>query len=68
MSYSISVSGTKEEVKRKIDEQVRPYHPAAADALFKLIDEDLKGTHVHGSVSGADSYASWSLSASTQQP
>jgi hypothetical protein len=55
MSYYVGpTTGTKEEVCKKIDQDVATYHPVAADAFKKIVNEDLKGTIITFSASGHD--------------
>lgn len=63
MTWNVSLSGTKEEVKKQIEEKVTGFHahPEVTQALHLLIDEQ-KGPQVSVSGSGSDIGASLSLS------
>lgn len=66
MTWSVSDSGPKEEVKARVAEKVTQFHqhPEVADALGKLI-EDQKGPKVSVSGSGSDTSCSLSISSFT---
>lgn len=66
MTWNVSNSGTKEEVKAAVTEKVVGFHahPAVAEAICKLVD-DQKGPKVSVSGSGSDTSCSLSLSSFT---
>lgn len=66
MTWSVSKSGPKEEVKAALVEQVTTFHshPDIADALGKFIDAQ-KGPKVSVSGSGSDTSCSLSISSFT---
>ncbi len=60
MTWSVSASGTKEQVKEKIAEQVGPSHPECVEPLQKMVDSL---TAANGaSISGSGSNSGFSLS------
>lgn len=66
MTWHVSDSGPKDEVKARVKEKVTEFHqhPDVADALGKLID-DQKGPRVSVSGSGSDTSCSLSISSFT---
>jgi len=65
MTWNISASGSKEEVKSKVKEKVTGFHqhPVVTEAINKLVDEQT-GPKVSVSGSGSDSSCSLSISSS----
>jgi hypothetical protein len=66
MTWHVSFSGPKEDVKAKVAEKVTDFHkhPEVAVALGKLIDDQV-GPNVSISGSGSDTSCSLSISSST---
>lgn len=66
MTWNISASGTKEEVKDKVAEKVTGFHdhPKVTSAIQTLVDEQA-GPKVSISGSGSDSSCSLSISSFT---
>lgn len=62
MTWNVSVSGTKEEAKAKVEEKVTGFHqhPNVTQAINLLIDEQ-KGPKVSVSGSGSDTGGSLSI-------
>jgi len=65
MTYSISASGTKDEVAAMIERDIAPHAPAVADAFRKLIYDGIAGDRVSLSASGHDYNCSFSLTSWT---
>lgn len=66
MTWNVSNSGTKEEVKAAVTEKIVKFHnhPSVAEAICKLVDEQV-GPKVSVSGSGSDTSCSLSISSFT---